>query len=366
MIVMTGIDPFKSRYITAIKNARIRSEVVALCTQRSIPINVAVISTIAVLYGGGMVLITRPQPWLAAAGVVVLLSAMLLAWYLSHDCAHHLVFRGKRSNHALGELLSWINGVGYFRFDEYCKYHIQHHTKQVDFIGVDINAALATMPRWAARCLIMLEAAYIPAMYGFIKLVAIVAVLRGPDRWYRVRTAAMIVITVGFFAGLAWSGIAAVVCYLLVVALRVHCVRFVDAFQHSYTQIAADHATSPKGKQYEQHHTFSFPVARRFSALNLLILNFGYHNAHHALPSCPWYNLPAVDALVASSTAASGAAPDPAASPIVRLRFTELLRGYHRHRTYRITTTDEGNAYDDALQFSMTNFTGAFTDNLLG
>src|SRR5947208_3564895 len=113
---MTGIDPFKMRYATATKDERIRREVVALCMQRSAPINLAVISTIAVLYGGGMVLITRPQPWLAVAGVAVVLSAMLLAWYLSHDCAHHLVFRDKRSNHVLGELLSWINGVGYFRF----------------------------------------------------------------------------------------------------------------------------------------------------------------------------------------------------------------------------------------------------------
>jgi fatty acid desaturase len=152
---------------------------------------------------------------------------------------------------------------------------------------------------------------------------------------------------------------------LLVIALRVHCIRFVDAFQHSYVQVAADQATPTKGRRYEQHHTFSFPVARRFRGLNLLILNFGYHNAHHALPSCPWYNLPALDSLIMSTDGSELDDGEPA-PPAHQVSFVELLRGYHRHRRYRITTTDEGQAYDDALQFSMARFTGAFTDNLLG
>lgn len=358
------IDPFKLRYAAAVRDERLKQEIVTLCTQRSTGINVTLIAVIAMSYCGGLLLVTRSRPGLVALGAASLLVAMLLSWYLSHDCAHHLVFRDKRKNHVLGEVLSWINGVAYFRFHEYCTYHIRHHTKQVDFIGVDITAALARLPVWLGQSLIALEAAYLPAMYGFIKFSALFAILKEPDRGYRMRVASLLLVTAGFFLVLGYLSPAAVACYLIVVCLRIHCIRFVDAFQHSYVQVAPDHATPTKGRQYEQHHTFSFPVARRFKGLNLLILNFGYHNAHHALPGCPWYNLPALDALITSSGAADDAASG--ASPTQRVSFLELLRGYHRHRRYRITTTDEGQAYDDALQFSMAKFTGAFTDNLLG
>lgn len=359
------IDPFKLQYTAAVKNERIKHEIVTLCMQRSTGINIAVIAVIAVSYCSGLFLITRPQLWLGALGVVPLLSSMLMSWYLSHDCAHNLVFQRKRKNHILGEVLSWLNGVSYFRFDEYCKYHIQHHTKQVDFIGVDINAALAKLPRWLAQSLVALEVAYIPSMYVFIKVYALIAILRDPDRSYRRRVTGMLLLTICFFVILGSVSVAAVAFYLLVISIRTHCVRFVDAFQHSYMQIVPDKTTPPKGKRYEQHHTFSFPVARKLTGLNLLILNFGYHNAHHALPSCPWYNLPALDTLITSSGTVEGV-DWRTASPTQLVSFVELLRGYHRHRRYRITTTDEGQAYDDALQFSMTKFTGAFTDNLLG
>ena len=357
------IDPFKLQYTAVARNERIKHEIIALCTQRSARINIMVIAAIAVSYGGGLILITRAELWSGMVGVATLLMSMLMSWYLSHDCAHNLVFGDKSKNRVLGEILSWINGIAYFRFDEYCRYHLKHHTKQVDFIGVDIKAALAPLPAWLAQGLIALEVAYIPVMYVFIKFYGLFAILKEPDRRYRRRVQGLLLVTLGFFLILGSLNPAAIAYYLLVVTIRIHCVRFVDAFQHSYVQIAADQTTSNKGKLYEQHHTFSFPVARRFTGLNLLILNFGYHNAHHALPSCPWYNLPAVDQLL---TSAADAGDDRTASPTQQVSFMELLRGYHRHRRYRITTTDEGQAYDDALQFSMTKFTGAFTDNLLG
>ncbi|MGH8222095.1 MAG: fatty acid desaturase, partial [Woeseiaceae bacterium] len=43
----------------------------------------------------------------------------------------------------------------------------------------------------------------------------------------------------------------------------------------------------------EQAHTFSNPQCFRFEIPNWLALNFGYHNAHHADTSTPWYRLPA-------------------------------------------------------------------------
>jgi fatty acid desaturase len=45
---------------------------------------------------------------------------------------------------------------------------------------------------------------------------------------------------------------------------------------------------------YEQAHTFSNPLSLRHPWVNLFVLNFGYHNAHHAKPTTPWFRLPAL------------------------------------------------------------------------
>ena len=41
------------------------------------------------------------------------------------------------------------------------------------------------------------------------------------------------------------------------------------------------------------HYLWSRPLA---AVLNLLLLNFSYHNAHHERPIEPWYRLPALHA----------------------------------------------------------------------
>lgn len=44
---------------------------------------------------------------------------------------------------------------------------------------------------------------------------------------------------------------------------------------------------------YEQGNTYSNLNSQRHRWLNLLLLNFCYHNAHHQRASVPWYRLPA-------------------------------------------------------------------------
>jgi fatty acid desaturase len=64
--------------------------------------------------------------------------------------------------------------------------------------------------------------------------------------------------------------------------------------------------------------------------LNLLTLNFGYHNAHHHRPSLPWYRLPALHrSLFGAAT--------PAVMPL-----RELLRTWHRNRVRRVCAEGYG------------------------
>jgi fatty acid desaturase len=172
---------------------------------------------------------------------------------------------------------------------------------------------------------------------------------------------------VAFYAALFAISPWALLLYIAAVAIRINCVRFVDAFQHTYDHVPAEIPKREPDRVFEQRNTFSFPVARRYTFLNLLILNFGFHNAHHAVMTCPWYNLRKLDDVL-DMARSGGALPSGHEYDRHSISFTVLLRRYHADRTSRITAGDSGTAYDAEAEmaFSMRKFSGAFTDNLLG
>lgn len=353
--------PKKLHYTLALEDATIRSRMVALCRERSSALSVIAVGVTLCLYGGGLVFITRGGALLPLLGTSLLSVSMITAWYLSHECAHFLVFRRKKHNDFLGEMLSWLNGVTYFRFQQYRRDHIRHHAEQIDLIGTDVKTLLRELPTPLGRLLIFLEGCYVPVMHYVIKAHGIRGILRGSDKAARARVVLVTLAQGVFFVWLVSMSWAAPLWYFLAAAVRIHCVRFVDAFQHSYPQVDPALQTSSQGRTYEEENTFSFPVAHRFKWLNVLILNFGFHTAHHAMPGCAWYNLPRLNDIVMAyhgieARAAYGA-------PV---RFLKLVHAYHKDLKRRITATDEGIAYDADNNFSIRKFTGAFTDKLLG
>ena len=84
--------------------------------------------------------------------------------------------------------------------------------------------------------------------------------------------------------------------------------RFADAYQHTYEAFAVleDGGKLPEDKRrdrsYEQQNTYSNVVSERWPALNLLLLNFSFHNAHHEKPVAPRYRLPKLHAELYGST----------------------------------------------------------------
>jgi fatty acid desaturase len=119
----------------------------------------------------------------------------------------------------------------------------------------------------------------------------------------------------------------AVFLYLVAYTLFLHVLDFFDSFHHTFEQhfVEADEAI-PKGRThaYEQANTYSNLVSVRWPWLNLLVLNFGYHNAHHERPGVPWYRLPALHrSLYGGRT--------PAVMPV-----RSLLRSWHVHRVERL------------------------------
>lgn len=116
--------------------------------------------------------------------------------------------------------------------------------------------------------------------------------------------------------------------YVLAYLLMMHVLRFMDSVQHDYPYNLTlfDYAKPPhKGdKDWEQVHTFSNPISLRFPRLNWLVLNFGYHNAHHADMNLPFFRLPELHAELTGD------------DPQRVIPFLSQLKLYHRNRNQRI------------------------------
>jgi hypothetical protein len=122
--------------------------------------------------------------------------------------------------------------------------------------------------------------------------------------------------------------------------------RFADAFQHTYdvfleSEIAKIGGMPSDGKirnrAYEQANTYSNLVSIQYPWLNLLFLNFPYHNAHHEKPIVPWHELPALHKnLFGDSTKL----------PVIPM--TKLLYAYHFHRLTRLQSEHYGMITDES------------------
>jgi fatty acid desaturase len=131
-----------------------------------------------------------------------------------------------------------------------------------------------------------------------------------------------------------WS-IKALLLYAVAVALQLHALNLFDAFHHTFDLyfVEADRPLPLAGRDrgYELANTYSNLVSTRHQWLNLLTLNFGYHNAHHHRPSAPWYRLPEIHRRLYAGRST------PAVLPV-----RELLRSWHRHRVRRVLADDYG------------------------
>jgi len=352
---------YADNYLRAIKDANVKTLLISIAKERKLLPSVMVLSVIATFTAWGIFL-AYTQQIVAVLGAIILIAlAKIWSWYLSHDCAHNSVFKSKKVNAVVGELLSFLNGLSFFSFEDYRKDHVRHHAEKIDIGGFDSGHFAVAQPRLFSA-IIVAEKIYLPAFYYLIKLTNIYAVIFSGRRREVTRGIGSLCIYVVAFATFARFSLMLVLVWQASSFLRIHIVRFVDCFQHSFQQVYTEGEKLTHGKHYEIQNTFSVPVARKFTFLNLIILNFGYHAAHHCFPTCPWYMLPHLEAAIIKQLRLYGVSDTREEST----PFFNFLTAYHRGRLSRIISTDEGQPYDADGQFTTHHFTGAYTDKLLG
>ncbi|HIK54024.1 MAG TPA: fatty acid desaturase [Synechococcales cyanobacterium M55_K2018_004] len=321
--------------------------------QKRPAINALAMAYTLLAYAGGILLILQASLGWNVLGVGLLTHALVLSAYWSHEFMHGTIFERRSWNTAWGNLMLWINGSCYARFDDLAKLHIGHHVNRVDFHPIDLSAYVRSLPPFLRSLILGLEWLYFPALAFLMRFRSITAPFwkadRKDERW---RVMLIFLVRTSLFIGLAVLSMKAVLLYFVAFVAMIHVLRFVDAFQHTYEVFPMGTPVPKRDRAHEQANTFSNLVSQRYPWLNLLILNFSYHNAHHELMKCPWYNLPALD-----RTLFRGDEPHYIPLP-------KLVRNYHRFRVSRIFS-GQGSARDAAGNPSLDAFYGAVEVSLL-
>jgi fatty acid desaturase len=301
---------------------------------RTASVNSLVMAATLVGWAGSFYLLASAQIFLNLLGVLLCTQSMIWAAYLIHEAAHQALFAGPRLNRLAGETASFIAGSSYASFERIRSLHIRHHVDRADLCRFDYRSFIGRHPR-LCRVLQGLEWGYIPATEVLMHLQVIWRPLFvKSQRVYLPRAMGMLLVRGALLALLAIWSLQALLLYCVAYGLLLHALNFFDCFHHSFENftVTGDEAIpmQRRDRAYEQANTYSNLICLRYPWLNLIILNFAYHNAHHHRASLPWYRLPALHRELFST------------GSLQVLPSRALLANWHRYRVLRVTAEDYG------------------------
>jgi fatty acid desaturase len=298
-------------------------------------------------YLGGITLLICPNVWLNILGVVLLTHCLIFSAYLSHEFMHSTIFKSRHRNTIFGSIMLWLNGGCYYGFQALTKQHIAHHVDRVDVFTFDLITEIQKQPRLILQGIVVLEWLYFPILSFWTRWRWISDPWRNSQRCDEKARSALIMFTRGtFFTLLGLSCLKALMLYFLSYIGMITILRWMDAFQHTYEAFPPGTTLPKRDYTHEQANTFSNLLSSRYRWLNLLLLNFGYHNAHHAVMKCPWYKLHQMDRELFKGSEAQ------------YIPLSQLLMNYHRFRITRLFL-GQGQAVNGQGSPTTENFYGA-------
>jgi fatty acid desaturase len=286
----------------------------------------------------GFGLIMSGAAWANAVGVLVLAHSMVIGAYLIHECAHNTIFADNAHNALLGEALGWLTGSCYANYEDVRHKHFRHHIDRADVVAFDYRERLVRLPA-LRRIMAALEWMYIPVVELMMHALVIVLPFVSPRRRHRrTRVAMILAARAGLFAAIAWQAPRVLILYPAAYMIFLTVMRFMDTHQHTYEIFETlDRKRGAESRQfdaaYEERNTYSNLISAHHPWLNLLVLNFCYHNAHHTRPTTPWYRLPALHRELYGNERGDYAQTLP---------FRNLLYAFHRYRVPRMLNGDAG------------------------
>lgn len=297
--------------------------------------NVTALAFTVLGWPAGIALLGQANGWLNALGVLLVAQTLVWSAYFIHEFAHYAIFKTPQANERWGTFMSWINGSCFASFADLRRKHMRHHVERADVITFDAQAFLRAHTA-IRRTVLALEWAYIPAVEFVMRGFVIAMPFMGEKKKAaRGRVVGVALVRIAAWVALGWWSLKALALYALAYLIFVTVLRFADCFQHTYDAYPIlDDTPIPKDKvrdrAYEQANTFSDVVSLDAKWLNLVWLNFGFHNAHHERPTAPWYRLPAFHRELYPADYAQ----------VVTVG--ELLRSFHINRVKRVLASNYG------------------------
>ncbi|MEM7771483.1 MAG: fatty acid desaturase [Cyanobacteria bacterium P01_A01_bin.37] len=315
--------------------------------------NTAAIAYALLGYAAGVTLLFVQPWWGNVLGVMLTAHALLIASVLIHEFIHGTIFASRVLNAFWGRVMMHVNGACYSTWPQIYDHHINHHVHVTDFIPFDYAEYIATLPSGVRSLIRALEWAYIPGFEFLIRLHVMTSPFTDPKKYHlRLRTSLILAYRIGLMAVLAYVSWKAFLLYGLSYVLFVCLLRLVETFHHTFEYTVQGSPIVKRDRAYEQINTFSNVVSIRYPWLNMLYLNFGYHNAHHDNMRCPWYDLPKHHQRVFDES--SGRYGEKSGN---LLSFWESMKTYHQFRVARIEG-DQGEVFNEQGEFSLAHFTG--------
>lgn len=286
-------------------------------------------------YIAGIAGLFHARPTINILATLLLAHGMTIAAYMIHECGHNLVFRRNRHNAALGSVMSWLCGAAYGTYEDMRYKHFRHHVDNDDVVWFDYERFFAEHPI-VLRLTKFLEWFYIPAHDLIMHFIMVFTSFIIPQRRnQRRRNVVVILIRGSIFLSVLVLYPKVAILYVIAYMMMMTILRFMDSLQHDYPYSLTlfEFGKPPRKGDYEweQEHTFSNPLSFTRQLPNWLTLNFGFHNAHHADMSVPWYRLPAKHRELLGD------------DPAKVIPLAAQLKIFHRQRVRRIV----GNHEDD-------------------
>ncbi|BAZ44272.1 putative fatty acid desaturase [Chondrocystis sp. NIES-4102] len=309
--------------------------------------NFLAISYTIIAFVCGIILLFSPIAIINLFSVILLTHSLIYSAYLTHEFMHGTIFKSRSWNTIFGNIMLWINGGCYNGFQPLTLQHIAHHIDRCDVFTFEPIKQLQNLPLILRRIILALEWLYFPIIGFWARWHSILAPFYNRERSNeRGRLIGIIFIRMAIFALIGIISLKALILYFLAYIGMITVLRFGDAFQHTYEVFSSGEKLPKRDRAHEEAHTYSTLLSRNYSWLNVLLLNFGYHNAHHAVMKCPWHSLPELNKELEQS------------SNIRYLSLRQQLINYHRFRITRFLL-GQGIAIDKNQNPTFDEFYGA-------
>lgn len=286
-------------------------------------------------YLAGIAAALSGSVFLNLIGGLLLAHAMVIAAYLLHECAHNSIFKDNKYHVYFGNVLMWITGSCYGNYHDIQHKHFRHHADKADVVAFDYREKLQQYPL-LVKVMGILEWAYIPAVEIMMHLLVLILPFTMESRKHRrSRVIVVAMVRIPLFIYLASISLSFAVIYPFAYMLFLTVLRFMDTHQHTYEIYETLEQKRGKearrfNREYEHRNTFSNLVSVKYPVLNLLVLNFGYHNAHHTKAGLPWYRLPELHTELYGDDRSQV------------FPFFNLIKSFHKYRVVRALNADVG------------------------